>query len=445
MTWFLTVFYGFLCILILLKTPFFRNSGLSAGFLVTAFLAKIAAGFAYYLLYLYYTPYQGTSDALRFFDDSGYIFNAFHSSKTDYFSMITGIGDDHYYYQKYYKDILNWYRMYQTELFNDNRTVIRFNALVRLVSWGAYPVHILFANFLSFAGLTGLYRFFTGAGKPRSGRKNPGEYFLAFLIFFFPSLVFWGSGVSKEGLSLFGTGIFLFFAGKFFRNELQPGISLVFLLIALYFMVFLKIYILLLLLPLGIAWFWARSAHGPAVHWKYLLVLAGCLLVVVNLHMVFPGFRFTEILAGKQKDFYAVALYTYKDPLSIVPDLDHHFSSLAGAILPAFLNAVTGPFVLKQTGMLQLAGFLDNLLLLLLMLIPFFFHTPLKNRSNLFFFSLLFFAMIFVLVGLISPLPGAIMRYRIMALPFLFNALRLIIDWERLTPKKSSETISSNT
>jgi hypothetical protein len=423
----LAIVYGLLMIFIILRSSYFTKSGLSKQFLAVAFLAKIAGGMAYYLLFLYYPPYQGTSDAIRFFEDSASIFKAFHHDKMDFFSMISGIGDDHYYYQKYYKDIFNWYRIYQTEIFNDNRTIIRLNALIRIISMGYYPIHILIANFLSFMGLVGLYRFFIEFYK---GKQDIDFYkgALAVLLFFFPSMLLWGSGVTKEALSLFGTGIFLFFSGKLFRHEMNPGGNLIFFLIALYFMIFLKIYMLLLLFPLFLAFFWASKESNFSTAWKYSIVIILCLVMVANIQLVFPGFRVAEILAQKQKDFYAMALYTSRDPLSIVPDLNNSFLSLISAAIPAFLNALTGPLIVGQLNYLNLAGLLENILLLGLLLTPFFFHKPLDKNTNMFFFCLLYFAMIFVLVGLISPLPGAIMRYRVMALPFLFNAICLLFD-----------------
>lgn len=415
------------------KFPFFRLSGLSFRFLSFAFLAKILAGFAYYLIYLYYVPYQGTSDSIRFFEDSAYIYKAFRSNTSDYLSMISGIGDDNPYFLKYYQNIPNWVREFNRGLFNDNRTIIRFNAVLRLVSFGSFPVHIVITNFLSFTGLLALYRFFVKVSKDEKFDSLVPNIIFASFLFYFPSVLFWGSGVSKEGLSFFGLGMFLYFTRKFMVKQFKPYINLALWLLSCYIMFFLKFYLLIFTLPLLTAFVWDSALLKPSSGWKYFIILTPYLLILLNLHYIFPTYNPASIISGKQKDFYAIAVYSEKDPLPIVPDLNSNNFSLVNAAVPAFLNTLAGPLIIKNLSTFTLVGLLEDVFLIFLVLLPFLvFKRPCEN-PNLFYFSFLIFILIFILIGLITPLPGAIMRYRIMALPFLFNAIRLVLDWKKLS------------
>jgi len=74
--------------------------------------------------------------------------------------MLLGIGNDSPYFDAYYKEMNNWYRVFESNIYNDSHTIIRFNAAMRLFSFGYFNVHTVFMCFLSFTGLVALYRFF---------------------------------------------------------------------------------------------------------------------------------------------------------------------------------------------------------------------------------------------------------------------------------------------
>src|ERR1041385_9496965 len=77
------------------------------------------------------------------------------------------------------------------------------HSFIRIFSFGKYYVHAVFFSFLSFAGLTALYRTFSQAVKRHF------DFFYAG-IFLIPSLAFWGSGVLKEAVVLFSSGFLVY-------------------------------------------------------------------------------------------------------------------------------------------------------------------------------------------------------------------------------------------
>lgn len=412
------IIYSFIFIFLILKLPFFRNSGIRNGLLIFAFIVKILAGFLYWYLYKNYQSWQGTSDAWRFFTDSEVIFGALKQHPLDFIQMITGIGDNHPYFLKYYDNISYWQRAFDHGIYNDNRTMIRINAIIRIFSFGHYSIHILFVNFMSFAGLTALYRTF-------SERLVKNKILLFLGIFFLPSMVFWGSGVSKEAISIMAMGFFLYFV----LNWLDKGFKLrpdffVFL-VALAIMCFLKYYILLLLTPLIIAYFWGRFKSKYGITWKFIVVLSVFAILVFLIRFIIPEYDAKEILASKQKDFYATVLQQQEETISNIPSIENTRFSLIEAVPMAFLNSFASPFYLINVNILTVAAFLENILIVFLFFYPHLIREPRSKNRSMLLFCIYFLFFYFVLVGMISPLPGAVHRYRIMALPFLFNAVAI--------------------
>src|SRR5204863_512129 len=167
------------------------------------FVAKILAGTALWAVYTYFYTDRLTADVFKYFDDSAVMYNALFVRPMDYLKMVTSIGNDTpYFTERYYAVMNNWIRQFENNIYNDSHTMIRFNAVLRLFSFGHYHVHTVFACFLSTIGLVALFRVFvhTVRGLERG---------LVAGIFLWPSMLFWASGVLKESLLIFGLGLFM--------------------------------------------------------------------------------------------------------------------------------------------------------------------------------------------------------------------------------------------
>ena len=76
-----------------------------------------------------------------------------------------------------------WIKNFNYELYNDNRTVIRFNGLIRIFSFGIIHVHTVFMSFLSFLGQTAILKFAIEFN-PKKRR------FLIIPVYLIPSVLF---------------------------------------------------------------------------------------------------------------------------------------------------------------------------------------------------------------------------------------------------------------
>ena len=128
-----TAFFIFL----IYKMKFFEAEGLSKRAISFFFLLKVAAGIALWAIYTFYYTDRSTADIYKYFDDSKVLFDALNEKPVDFLKMLFGIANDSPYFDAHYYTVMNhWYKEFESNLFNDAHTVIRFNAFVRLFSLG---------------------------------------------------------------------------------------------------------------------------------------------------------------------------------------------------------------------------------------------------------------------------------------------------------------------
>ena len=138
---------------------FFKIDGLPDYFAPALFVVKVIAGCILGWIYTYYYTDRGTSDSLKFFNDSGLLFDTLKTNFHDFIRMLTGIDGNAPELRHYYEQMETW--LNRDVLFNDNKTIIRVNTIFRFFSMGYYYVHVVFINFLALTGLFALLRIFT--------------------------------------------------------------------------------------------------------------------------------------------------------------------------------------------------------------------------------------------------------------------------------------------
>lgn len=464
------------------------------------FILKLIAGFAVWAIYTFYYTDRENSDIWKYFDDSKIISDAAFTHPGDFFRMMTGIGDhtpqiDSLYYFK----MNHWYQEFDNNLVNDAHIVIRFNAAMRFLSLGNYHIHSLFLSFLSFIGLIAVYRTFYPALQKKS-------YALAAIIFLFPSLLFWGSGVLKEGLMLLAMGMIIYHAFAFFEDRKWKRIII--LLLASWLLFVTKFYVLAALIPaLAAAWLLMKKPGNALL--KFSIVLLLFCGMGLSLKFISPAHDPLKILAWKQNDFVklasggtylvndsVVAFVSADNPKDLVaagdsvyqirkgadymfwyfnPDFSDTFfvknssdaaqykiltntpragsitetdllkpnlASFAKACPRALIKSLFRPFPWEAKSVLLLLPMLENLLLPLLLLCAVLFYQRSRNPA-LTGFCISFSLLLLLMMGLTTPVLGALVRYRIAALPFLLIGLLMLIDEEKLKTRFRKKKIEN--
>ena len=97
------------------------------------------------------------------------------------------------------------------------------------------------------------------------------------------------------------------------------------------------------------------------------------------------------------------------------------------------------PTLLESKNPLLLAAGLENALILVCLILAIYFYFNKKNPmlSDLYFPALFFVVIIFVMIGLVTPIIGAIVRYKVPALPFLALLLISNIDFSKMNSRLS--------
>jgi len=139
---------------------FFNADGISKRSFIILFILKLFFGFALWAIYTFYYTERVTADIYKYFDDSKVIFDCLKTNPADYFKMLFGIKNNTHAFDHYYSQMNFWAQKSGTSIYNDSHTIIRFNALVRLFSFGYYNVHTVVICFLSLIGLTAIYKTF---------------------------------------------------------------------------------------------------------------------------------------------------------------------------------------------------------------------------------------------------------------------------------------------
>lgn len=390
------------------------------------FLLKIAAGTALWAVYTYIYPDRNTADIFKYFDDSFHMYKALPDHPVDYLKMLFGFRNDTTeFLQKYYLHMNNWERQYESNLYNDAHTIIRFNAAVRLISFGEYHVHTVIAAFLSTLGSIGIYRVFVGRV---AGREN----LLLGAVFLLPSVLFWSSGVIKESLLFFGLGLFLYqlqALGSSTRRWYDPLLAL----FALALLFLLKFYVLMSLLPAVLFFAWSKGHPVRAVLVRFGLVYGAFIAVGLNLQRVIRGMDILGILTMKQRDFVGLAVQmksgSFVMPELLLPELKLFLAQAPYALYITLL----GPLVYAGPGPLGLISAAENLVLVLFLAACVVFHRPWKEVNLALVLALLgYITLLALVIGWTTPVMGAVVRYRAPLMPFLLILGLCVLDSRRI-------------
>ena len=215
----------------------------------------------------------------------------------------------------------NWYN--KVVLFNDYRMQIRINTLLRFISLGYYNVHAIIFSFLSFCGLTGLLKLFIADLKSKRNVLYYGIYFL-------PSVLFWGSGLMKDSLIFFATGLSLYYLDKCFVTKIKVKQHAVMSLVFLLFLMMIKFHNYILFFPLFAAFGWSMYSKKNILL-KFSLVILVYYLVLIRMDYLHPKYGMMYLISMKQKEF--IDLDRLYNPQSSI-----HITYMSASVTDALQN-----------------------------------------------------------------------------------------------------------
>ena len=167
-----------------------------------AFLLKVLAGYCF--LYIY-TEYYGdgalSADANQFMNESKILNNVFYDSPINYFKFLFGINDTNELIHQYLQNTAHW-DMGAQAIINDNRNILRIHSLIHFFSFNYVSIHIFIMCFISLVGIKNIY-----IAIKRHSILNPKIIF--WILILIPSVIFWSSSILKEPLMLFSLSLLI--------------------------------------------------------------------------------------------------------------------------------------------------------------------------------------------------------------------------------------------
>lgn len=433
MEWIITIAYLSLFIVLISKWKFFTNSGLSKRLLIVFFLLKVLAGFVLTYIYTSHYPNRFEADIFKYFDDSAPMYDALYNNPKDFFQLLTGVGlEDEHFFNEYFIKMNNWDRAFDSNVYNDSHTVIRANALIRIFSFGVFHVHTLVFCMLSFIGLVAIYK------TVKNQLLETPKLWIA-SCFLMPSILIWSSGVLKESILIFALGLLFYTVDKLTQSNFsKKNIALI--IVSFILLVYIKFYVLFSIIPAYFCFILARK-HLKKAPYIYIVSFI-CFTVLAFNTQHLPGNKdFVEILIGKQADFIRLSEWQHAQSGFDLTPMENSFWGVLKVVPEGILNCFVRPLPWHAKSPLYVGAVLENILVLFFLFWAIWHLIQSKrlgekilaekSQLNLVLFCCVFVILLFTIIGITTPIAGALVRYKIPALPFLMLGLLLILSQEK--------------
>ena len=436
---FVTIFCFLIC-----KLTVFRRLGLVPKWLLLLFATKLVAAFALIGVYKIVYDDENTGDINKYHKAGLVLYSAMEENPADYFKMVSGICADEPQLECYYDKADYWYKAWNYGLLNDNRTIIRYNALLDLFTQGNLWLNLIISAFVAFCGSYLLALAMLGF----AGGRRWAAVVAAFLV---PSVVFWSSGMMKECLVMFSLGLLMFSWTALWRKFGIIKLLVVF--VSAWLLLLSKFYILLAMLP-GLVIFAAPTKFGA----KKLLISSVVVFALVVVLFFFSGnifgYDLVDTIVKKQHDFINMVTYEadYSGSNIEIKELEPTFISFATALVPAYINTLLRPFVTEANSFVKLVCCVENIVFLM-----FFLYMCVRfkridnNQFRIVLFTLYFMLILYALIGMTTPNLGALVRYKIPVMPFMLFSILICTNFDllkkliRFRSKKEVDSVNSQT
>ncbi len=401
------------------NNPFFR-------FLVPGVLIKIAGAIAFVMVYTLYYP---GGDTTSYFDSSVIITKLLYQDPGTYFSILT----NHLTPENY--SHFNKTTLYP-EFWFDNLTfsVIRFTSPLTILGLNSFLATTILLSILSFTGIWKLYLVFC--------EQYPAIYKqLAFAILFFPSVLFWGSGILKDSYTLCAASWLLYGFYSLFIRKKNIFINVIAIIISIYVLISLKPYIFYAIF-LGIL-LWLvfeklnvfKSTFLKTIFFPIsVLIIGGIGAIVVIKISASMGDFYSSIEGMMQKAVITqddLRREYYGGNRFDIGSFQPTFGGIISKMGPAIIAGLYRPFIWEaRTSLMALSG-LENLFLIIFTIRVIFFGPVFIFRSIIHKPFLLVFSLAFALtfafaIGLATANFGALVRYKIPLIPFFVSGLFIL-------------------
>lgn len=434
------VFPPFYIMLILLAALYIRNKHIrynpAYSYFIPGLVVKIGGAIA---LCLVYTLYYPGGDATGYYGQAVVINRLFHKNPYYYLEVLF-LGPTYENYS-YFDQFTGWmdYHTYITD--KGAIYISRFVSILCFFTSGFISTTILLAT-ICYAGVWKLYLLFCEQF-PKIRRQ------LAIAILFIPSVVFWGSGLLKDTITLAAVGWYAFGFERILIARNYRLVNVWLLLMSSFAILALKPYIFFALLPGSLIWLSydkisktrnkaIRTVIAPVliaagiIGGFYALSSMGSMLGVYALDNVLD--RAVVVQQDLKRSYYGGNTFD-------IGDFDASITSILGKSPLAINAALFRPYLWEVRNPLMLLTALESTYIFLLTFVLLWRLKFLGFFRFIWAHPLLLFSVLFSLffafsVGLSTPNFGALSRLKIPCIPFFVASLFVIRHLYEVKSKK---------
>ncbi|MBL1232152.1 MAG: hypothetical protein COA31_005505 [Flavobacteriales bacterium] len=396
-------------------------------YFIIGLTAKVVGGFTFALLTVYY--YKG-GDSLSYYKAADDITKlAAHNPFRVIELMFTSYSD-----LNLSQDFLDYY----TKDFINGRDVwvlVKLTILTNIIGLFSYGTTTVLFAAISFVGLWMAYSNICKLYPKYSG-------YLLVSFFMIPSIIFWGSGVLKDTVTMGCMGWMIYAFSNIFIFKRKVALSIGLIIISSLLIIFLKPYILYILLPTLLIW--GQTNLKNLIKGSFIRIILIPMIVLTISVSTFFVLQNISIGAGKydinKLEQTLEGFQSWHEYLAGTQDQSGYtlgeieFTPLGYLkIAPAAFNVTFfRPYIWEIRNVPTLIGALESFLILLFVLYLLlkyraqFFRIMFKNKDIL--FMMIFAAIFGVIVGVSSYNFGALSRYKMPAQLLFVSALFLIYN-----------------
>ncbi|MBL0055604.1 MAG: hypothetical protein IPP31_05305 [Chitinophagaceae bacterium] len=417
--------YLYIFYIIIKRRSFKLEDGELRKYFMMAFLLRMFGSIGYSLMVQYY---YGYGDSFTYYSGGNFIID----------QVQRDIGNiDHLWFSS--EDLQRAYTIQEGDSgwlngyisIPSSVAMMKISAIVSILSFNKFLITSILFGLFSFAGQWKLFRVFDNINKGKNRKL------LAWAVLYTPSIWFWGSGLMKEAICLGGLGFICHILYKIFIRKKVSLRDLLVMAILVYIIGLIKSYILIIFaVSLLSIFFFKMLSIFKNVAIKALAVLAFLFSTLV-LAFVTNIAEQIQILAEESK----AQVDTYQRNYEVVNQEDENSeagvsskeidASIPGLILHspvAIFNCLFRPFIWESRKIIIFLTSLESMTLLfctLYLLVRLrifrFFKVVFSNEYIL--FSLIISLLFALIIGFTTYNFGAIVRYKIMLLPFYYFML----------------------
>ena len=371
------------------------------------------AGILYGWIGVYYGEMAQMVDTWGYHYESLKEYQLLTSSPKVFFSNI---------FQNTYNDGYTKFLAAENSWWNDLKGTffVKTLAILNLASFGHYYVNVIFYAFISMFGPMALYRVMKDVFPDK---KIP----ILLAIFLVPSVLYWTSGVHKDGVIFFGLMYAIYHLYYGLKENRFSVLRILSILFGLLLVLVLRNFMIIPVLPAIFAWILAAKLKT-----KPVLVFTGVYLVFITLffsaRFIHPRLDLPEAVVVRQEAFLGLG----GGSAVAVKKLEPSFPSFMANAPQSFALSVIRPYPSDVKHLLSLAASIEiNFLLLVFVLFLFWRKNGTPATPFLLFCVFLSFSVL-MMIGYTVNILGAIVRYRSIVLSLLIVPMAAKIDWARV-------------